>query len=333
MLFEGFARVWSSVLLAEELRPGKPVKVLVAGTPVVLFRDASGRARALLDRCPHRGVALSLGKVKGDCVECPFHGWQLDGAGHVCKVPWNPDAKLDTLHGVSFPVQERGGQLWLYSDAVETAPDAPEVHESFEDPSMRVSGTALDMEAHWTRVMENMLDWPHLPFVHSGTIGRQFQGRTDARMDVRWEVTSWGARTHMELDGEARPGRLDFRWPNQMNLFVPVPTGPMVLAAVCVPLGAERTRLLLLSTRGMLKHRLFDGLFHWMNRRIALEDKAVVESSYPAVMPPASEEQSVRTDGLTLYYRKRYFAELHGTGVEPSGRRKLRMLPTERDAG
>ena len=62
-----------------------------------------------------------------------------------------------------------------------------------------------------------------------------------------------------------------------------------------------------------LRSRIFDRVFDHMNKRIAKEDQAVVESSSPAEMPAAGLEQSVRTDSLTLRFRKDYFARLKGT--------------------
>ena len=47
----------------------RPLARVVEGEPVVLFRDASGRAHALLDRCAHRGMALSRGRVVGECIQ------------------------------------------------------------------------------------------------------------------------------------------------------------------------------------------------------------------------------------------------------------------------
>ena len=159
-MFEGFAHVWTPVALSTDLRRDKPLGLVVAGTPVALFRDADGRVAALLDRCPHRGVSLSLGEVKKGCLACPFHGWELDAKGHVCRVPWNPDAKLTTLRGVTFPARELGGQIWIYTAPVEEPPSEPEVHPSIVAPGVRVSGLVVEWKTHWTRAMENMLDWP-----------------------------------------------------------------------------------------------------------------------------------------------------------------------------
>jgi len=167
--------------------------------------------------------------------------------------------------------------------------------------------------------MENMLDWPHLPFVHRRTIGRGMQGRTRARMDVTWEERPWGAHTHIAIDGKAEPGSLDLRWPNQMNLHISPPGKRLMMAVACVPVDDQRTTMLLIMARDFLTSPLFDFVFHRMNARIAKEDQAIVESSSPVEVPPAGDERSVRTDGPTLAFRKRYFAELRGSSAGESG--------------
>lgn len=314
-MFEGFARVWTPVAFPGEVTARAPFPVTVAGTRVVLFRGPAGEPVALLDRCPHRGVALSLGRVESGQIECPFHGWRLDAAGQVCRVPWNPDAKLGALRGVRFPVRELAGQIWLYTAPVESPPAEPEVDEVLLRPGVRVSGARVEWATHWTRVMENMLDWPHLPFVHRATIGKSMVGRSAARMDIAWEPRPWGAHTHIQIDGKPEPAALDFRWPNRMDLHIPIPGKLLRMLVSCVPIDAGRTLMLLTMARDFMTSPLFDYFFHRQNARIAAEDRAIVESSSPAEVPPPAEERSVRTDAPTLHFRKRYFAELRGTSA------------------
>jgi len=309
-VFEGFANVWTPVAMSSELGADKPMSVRVAGTPIVFFRDAEGKAAALVDRCPHRGVALSLGKVKNGCIECPFHGWQLESSGQVRNVPWNPDAKLTSLRGVPLPVRELAGQVWVYTAAVDRPDSEPEIHESLTRQGVRVSGFTIEWKTHWTRAMENMLDWPHLPFVHARTIGKNMTLRSGSRMDVLWEDRPWGLHTRIQIDGKDEPGALDFRWPNMMNLHIPIPNRLMVMAVACIPIDHQHTRMLLVMARDFMRSPAFDWFFHRTNLRIATEDKAIVESSFPLEIPPAGDERSVRTDAPTLLFRKRYFAEL-----------------------
>ena len=312
-MFEDFANVWTPVAFADELRPGAPLGLTIAGTRVVLFRGPDRSAHALIDRCPHRGAALSLGKVVDGCIQCPFHGWRFDARGAAVHVPWNPDAKLGNLHADPVPARELAGQIWIYTATGESAPEEPSVNEYLVDPRVRVSGQVVEWRAHWTRAMENMLDWPHLPFVHARTIGRELAKKVGGRLDVLRDETSWGVSSRIAVDGIEQPGMLDYRWPNQMNLHITLRGKKVLMAVACVPVDAARTRMMLSIARPFLRARIFDGIFNYTNARIAKEDQAVVESSCPAEMPAAGLEKSVRTDSLTLRFRKDYFARLKGT--------------------
>lgn len=304
-MFRGLANVWTIVGAARELRAGSLLPVQVAGERVVLFRDASGRASALVDRCPHRGVRLSLGKVKDGCVECPFHGWRFDGAGANQGVPWNPEAKRERLGATALPVRERGGLLWLYTAPGE-APGEPEVPEVLERPGVSVCVFAAEWKVHWTRAMENMLDWPHLPFVHARTIGRDMARKPGERMDITWEDRSWGAHTTIAIDGVAQPGALDYRFPNAMHLHIPAPGRVFELMSVSLSVDESTTRMIFVTVRDFLRARVFDRIFHFGNKRVGGEDREIVESSSPSEVPPAGDERSVRTDEPTLRFRKIY---------------------------
>ena len=96
-MFTDFANVWTTVIRSNRLRAQAPLGLEVAGEKVVFFRDATGKAAALIDRCPHRGARLSLGTVRNGCLQCPFHAWTFDADGSVRHVPLNPDAHLQNL--------------------------------------------------------------------------------------------------------------------------------------------------------------------------------------------------------------------------------------------
>lgn len=315
-MFRGFANVWTIVGLARDLRRA-PLPVEVAGERVVLFRDAAGHAHALVDRCPHRGVKLSLGRVVDGCIECPFHGWQFAGDGTNCHVPWNPDARPERLGATPLPLRERGQLLWLYTAPGTQAPEEPMVPDLLLDPRISVTAYVVDWQTHWTRAMENMLDWPHLPFIHRKTIGHNLPLKPGARMDLRWVDHPWGGRTSITIDGEAMPGTLDYRFPNAMELSIPIPKRVLGLFSVCLPLDERRTRMILVTARDFLRARVFDRVFHMSNRRVAGEDQAVLESSDPREVPSPGEERSVRTDEPTLKFRKIYRERLQDSDTAP----------------
>ena len=93
---------WYAVLESNEVKRGKPVGVTRMSEKLVFWRDRQGRVNCLRDLCPHRGAALSLGAVEGDCILCPFHGFRFDATGQCQYVPANgKDA--------SFPKQLKAG--------------------------------------------------------------------------------------------------------------------------------------------------------------------------------------------------------------------------------
>lgn len=312
-MFQDFADVWTPVAFSGQLRADRALRVSVAGTAVALFRDAQGAPAAVLDRCPHRGVALSLGTVTQGALQCPFHGWRFDHAGRCVHVPWNPEARREHLGAVAIPAYELAGQLWIHTSLGTHAPTVPTVHNSLLAAQTRITGIEMIWDTHWTRAMENMLDWPHLPFVHRASIGRTLVPLLGERLDTLIEDHPWGWRVRTAHRGSPRPGMLDFRRPNQMNLHIPMRGRHLTLAVVCVPIDEQSTRLLLMAARGFARAAIFDAFFNRANRRIADEDRAIVESSDPPRIPAASAERSVRTDKATLLFRKYYFSDLHGS--------------------
>jgi len=323
-MFQGFARVWSPVTLAKNLQK-KPLGLMFAGEKLVFFRDAQGQAHALIDRCPHRGVKLSLGRVteKG-CLECPFHAWQFDGAGTTTHIPLNPDAKRENYSAMALPVREIGGVLWVYTDTSGAPPpNEPNVPEALTNDALAFTYLEVEWKAHWTRAMENMLDSPHVPFLHATTIGRFVRPylKPDSRMDIEWEDTDFGGETTSSIDGRAQAGAmLRFFRPNMMVLHIPVPNQTFRMHSFCIPIDHERVRMMIIGARSFARLSILNPYFNHTNAKIAEQDRAVVESSDPVIIPPAGQEQSVRTDKATLRFRKYYFDQLAKSSVEPPKR-------------
>lgn len=124
------ADVWRPVALSEQVTADKPLAVVCEGEDIVLFRDPAGRALALEDRCPHRRVPLSLGKVQDGRLQCAYHGWTFDGATGACTAIPNLSAheRVPVRYGaLAFRVAEGDGfvQIWrgqaLPSDALPTS--------------------------------------------------------------------------------------------------------------------------------------------------------------------------------------------------------------------
>ena len=259
-MFDGFAHVWTPVL-AERRLGKRPLRVVVAGEPIVLFRAGADVIGALLDRCPHRGVALSLGRVGSDgCLECAFHGWRFAATGENRLAPLNPDAKRDQLGATALPVRQVGDLIWIYTAPGVEAPTDPVAPDGLTASGLQRTYVEREWACHWTRAMENMLDSPHLPFVHRRTIGRAYRRRMtpQSSMDISWEDTPWGGRTRANLDGEHNPACLEFFRPNMMALTIPVPGKHLCIHALVVPAEKGRTRLTVVGSRDFARSPLLN---------------------------------------------------------------------------
>src|SRR5512135_1443545 len=80
---------WYVVLDSKEVRKGKPIGVTRLGEKMVFWRDNQGKVGCMVDQCPHRGAAFSAGKLVGNCVQCPFHGFEFDSSGRCRLIPAN----------------------------------------------------------------------------------------------------------------------------------------------------------------------------------------------------------------------------------------------------
>jgi len=80
---------WYAILESNEIKPDRIVGVTRMGEKMVTWHNTKDKLSVMSDKCPHRGVALSVGKLTGDCIKCPFHGFEYDTRG-ICKlVPAN----------------------------------------------------------------------------------------------------------------------------------------------------------------------------------------------------------------------------------------------------
>jgi len=121
----GFAAGWYAVAIADGLEPGTSAGTRLFDRELVIWRDGDGASHAWEDRCPHRGMRLSFGFVRGNHIACLYHGWQFDEAGQCRHIPAHP--KLDvpeTIQVVRYPSVEARGLIWVYSEPVAEAPDA-----------------------------------------------------------------------------------------------------------------------------------------------------------------------------------------------------------------
>ena len=150
----------------------KPFRRIIMNEPVVFYRTEDGTPVALEDRCPHRRLPLSMGKLVGDDVlQCHYHGLRFDRTGACVRVP-GQDMIPATARMKTYPVVERYKWLWIWMGDPALADPAkiPDYHW-FDDPNWGAKSDYLHAQCNWQLVNDNLLDLTHLAFVHETTIG------------------------------------------------------------------------------------------------------------------------------------------------------------------
>ena len=135
----GLWNYWYPVLQSEDLEPGKAVGFTVLGENLVAWRDRDGSPSVVRDRCPHRSIKLSIGRVFDGQLQCILHGLRFNGGGECVMVPWEEDDshKSHWPTVTAYPARELGGYVWAYLGDASRFPPPPleqEVPEELAKP-------------------------------------------------------------------------------------------------------------------------------------------------------------------------------------------------------
>lgn len=161
---------WYVAAWGEEIGRMKMLRRILLGEPVVFYRKTDGKPVALEDRCCHRHAPLSSGRVRGDNLECGYHGFTYDPSGACVRIPTQktvpPNARVR-----SYPVLERHRLVWIWMGEPALADDR--LIEDFhwlDDPAWRHRGERLELKGNYLLLVENLCDLTHLPFVHASSL-------------------------------------------------------------------------------------------------------------------------------------------------------------------
>jgi phenylpropionate dioxygenase-like ring-hydroxylating dioxygenase large terminal subunit len=291
----------------------------IAGERLVAFRRTDQPWQVLRDRCPHRGAALSLGEVTADgALQCRYHGWRFDGSGQCLKVPFNElnDTALAKIRATAIPSRELAGCLWIFTGT--EAVGEPALPEQLQGPPRQFGTYSQEWSAHWTRAVENFIDFTHPPYAHRDTIGAYSydfaeRGGT-AEVDVEEHAAGMTLTNYM---GRRSYGfRAEWYAPNMTQLHF----GPgNALHVYSIPVNASRTRVL--TVRALPPG---EDPVSWSQRAAAVdhhildEDRLIVESQ-PGDVADADNEISVATDAPTVHFRRWYRRLIDGGSAGEAG--------------
>lgn len=230
-----YVAAWGSEI-AREL-----TQVTVLGEKICLFRTQSGEIIAMEDACPHRKLPLSMGRIKGDNVECGYHGLTFDCSGQCVWAPGGgrlpSNAKVRT-----YPIHEKYGLAWIWMGNPVIA-DPEEIFDipNYDSPDWGLNrGEAMELDCNYLYMTDNLLDPTHVAWVHAGSFAQDATKNTPLRVSKtedgiivhRWMMDVEPAPFYkkiVEFDGNCdRLQHYEVRYPSHALIkavFTPAGTG------------------------------------------------------------------------------------------------------------
>ena len=308
---------WYAILPSRAVKTKQIVAVKRLNLDLALFRNESGEIGCVVDQCAHRGAALSRGKVKGTCVQCPFHGLEFDREGKCSFIPANGKASTADISRYNvkhYPVREKNGIIYLWYGDVDKVSDRLPFFDGDAGSSCVYSEIEDHWNAHYSRCIENQLDVVHLPFVHYNTIGKGNKTLVNGpRVVFSDGVLTTSANNEVDLGQKPKPASeceikdtyLSFVFP---NLWMNRISDKIKVIIYFAPVDDENTILYIRFYCSLTGFKPVDSMIAYSgkfaNRRIERQDKRVVITQKPKASAYISGEKLLSGDAPIVLYRK-----------------------------
>jgi phenylpropionate dioxygenase-like ring-hydroxylating dioxygenase large terminal subunit len=305
-------RCWQPVARVQDLQHG-PQRAVLLGETLAVFVTESGKAAVLADRCPHRGASLSMGAVRGEGIQCPYHGWEWTGGDGVClRIPSLADQGQipPTARVPAFPAREQWGLVWtVLEEPLGKPPSLP----WFDETRWRWGhGGPYELPVSFGVMIENFRDVAHFAFVHQATLG------ATPEMVEPLEVEREGFEVKMAREMPVGEGAAEFYGersefhihtiaPNLTSARMFTPRGQRCLLHVARAISSEESAHYWIQGLG----EDFEGedleVSIAFEERVYAEDLPIISAIRPAELPldPRSDVSTL-SDRYTLAYREAY---------------------------
>lgn len=202
---------WYVAAWADEISQ-QPLARRICNEPVVLYRDATGKAAALIDMCCHRGAPLSVGCVVEEGLQCGYHGLIFGTDGKCLRIP-GQDRIPERARVRSFPLMEQDAFLWIWMGDPALADAAKIVSWPYHNDSVNWphKHTMYPIKSAAMLMVDNLMDLTHLGYVHTSTIGGNPSQHVEAKMETertppglkftRWMLNSPPPPTYVKAVG------------------------------------------------------------------------------------------------------------------------------------
>ncbi len=306
---------WYIAAESKELQT-KPLARSLLDQPLVLFRDASGQAHALFDRCPHRNVQLSGGRLRQGQLQCPYHGWEFDGSGSCVHIP-ALSAEETIPKGACtrvYPLQEQQGLLWVWMGE-----RAHEAHEQpFYLPYFDVNGWGWgrlqsQIANHVDNVIENFIDNPHTGYIHGGLFRTPASHWSESEVttltdgvsiDIQEENTENSFLSRLLVKGEVLH-QDRFIYPSIVQVAYGFGPGRQIIGyQICTPVNEALTRIYvhLNWQMGWLNPLVAAG-FPWVGRLVLHQDLQILENQGAMLARFGESFVSTQADTANLWIK------------------------------
>lgn len=210
---------WYIAAWADDLGQ-KPLARRICDEPVVLFRDAEGRAAALVDRCCHRAAPLSHGCLVPAGIQCGYHGLTFDGSGKCVAIPGQANIP-DNARVRRYPLVEKNQFLWIWMGEADQADATLIVDFPYHDDKANWPNKhdCYPIKGNYMLMVDNLMDLTHLGYLHARTVGGNPAAHVNAEMKTdhtptglkftRWMRNSVPPPSYVKAAGFQ--GRVD-RW-------------------------------------------------------------------------------------------------------------------------
>lgn len=300
---------WHPVASSTQLNEGEVLGVSLLGEALVLWR-INDRVLAWQDLCIHRGTRLSLGRVEGEFLVCPYHGWTYNEQGRCVRMPAHPDQQPPVkAQANTYRVQEHYGLIWVcLGTPRHEIPPFPE----WADPAYRkVLCGPYSVNASGPRIIENFLDIAHFPFVHEGILGVASHPEIEdyeARIEPEGVVAT-GVRVYQpDPYGTGRGDTVAYTY----RAFRPLTayllkesTGPRfsILLIITPHDVVESTAWMWMAMN--YGHDIPEAELVAYQDTIFAQDRPIVQSQRPELLPlDLQAELHLRSDRTAIAYRK-----------------------------
>jgi len=190
----GYPTGWYRLCFTSEVPTATAKSFPAFGSSLLVFRGEDGVARVIDPYCAHLGADMSDGKVVGNCIECPFHGWNFDGSGKCTKIPYSSGTIPSTAAVPAWHCKETHGMVLVWYDE---AKREPFWQPPLADYALRFHGkTEHRVACNIQEIPENGADVAHLTYLHGAFMFEWLPMLSHEWFNVSWTAGGEG-REHL----------------------------------------------------------------------------------------------------------------------------------------